>query len=83
VQASIQVKGLIGEIGSRRGTLHVNTESDVQTTQGVLGIQITDCLMQTCWANKGFSASCAKKGRWPDMGRYKLSLTDANFPGCH
>jgi hypothetical protein len=33
-QGSIQVKGLIGETGRRRGTLRANTESDVQTAWG-------------------------------------------------
>ena len=80
-QGSIQVKGLIGETGRRRGTLRANTESDVQTAWGVPGIQITDRLVQTCWADRGFPASCAKKGRRPDGGRYKSSLADGSLPG--
>ncbi len=80
-QGSIQVKGLIGETGQRRGTLRANTESDVQTAQGLPGSQITDRLVQTCWANRGFPASCVKKERRPDGGRYKSSLADASLQG--
>jgi hypothetical protein len=79
-QGSIQVKGLIGETGQRCGTLRANTESDVQTARGLPGSQITDRLVQTCWANRGFPTSCAKKGRRPDGGRYKSSLADASLP---
>jgi hypothetical protein len=56
------------ESGRRRGTLRANTESDVQTARGVPGSQITDRLVQTCWADRGFPPSCAKKGRRPDGG---------------
>jgi hypothetical protein len=77
----LQVKGLIGETGRRHGTLCANTESDVQTTRGLPRSQITDRFVQTCWVNRGFPASCAKKGRRPDGGRYKLSLADASLPG--
>jgi hypothetical protein len=61
--------------------LRANTKSDVQTARGLPGSQITDRLVQTCWANRGFPASCAKIGRRPDRGRYKLSLADASLPG--
>jgi hypothetical protein len=69
------------ETGRKRGTLRANTESDVQTARGLPGSQITDRLVQTCWADRGFPASCAKKGRRPDGGRYKSSLVDACLPG--
>ncbi len=76
MQGSIQVKGLIGETGRRRGTLRANTESDVQMASGVSGIQITDRLVQTCWVDRGFLASCAEQGCRPDGGRCKSSLAD-------
>ena len=80
-QGSIQVKGLIGETGRRRGTLRANTESGVQTAWGSARSQITGRLVQTCWADRGFPPSRAKKGRRPDGGRYKSSLADGSLPG--
>ncbi len=71
----------MGESGRRRGTLRANTESGVQTARGVPGSQITGRLVQTCWADRGFPPSCAKKGRRPDGGRCKSSLADAILPG--
>lgn len=82
-QGNIQVKGLIGEIVRRRGTPRANTESVVLTAWGFPGIQITDRLARTRWADRGFPASRAEQGRRPDGGRCKPSLASAVSRGTH
>jgi hypothetical protein len=60
----------------------VQTPSPVSGRRGGLaGSQITDRLVQRCWADRGFPPSRAKKGRRPDGGRYKSSLADGSLPG--